>query len=48
MVEKHLIVSDEVHTAVIKKQAELILKGINKTMSEIANIAIMSGLDQVK
>lgn len=46
--DKHVIVSDEVHELIIKKQGEFFIKGVKKSMQEIANMAIMKGIEHIK
>ncbi|MDD3474367.1 MAG: hypothetical protein PHP08_00505 [Candidatus Dojkabacteria bacterium] len=46
--DKHVIVSDDAHNLIMRKQAEFLLRGIRKPMQEIANMAIMEGIDKIK
>ena len=46
--DKHLIVSDEIHELIIKKQGEFFIEGIKISMQEIADMAILKGIDHVR
>ncbi len=40
-------ISDDVHYKIVKKQTELLEKGIKKRIQDIADIAINEGIDKV-
>ncbi len=42
-----IIISDDVHYKIVKKQTELLEKGIKKRIQDIADIAINEGIDKV-
>lgn len=46
--DKHIVVSDNIHKLVMKKQAEFFLVGIRKSMQEIVDMAIVEGIDKIK
>lgn len=44
---KSVLIQDEVHTALIKKQTELLKKDIRMGISKIAEKAILSGIENI-